>query len=218
MNLNIDTILSDPKNEIRWLPYVGAKYFEANCKILIIGESHYDNPWDPNKLSDKPEFTRLIVNELGIQKIKYERRTGKLFNEINKLINDVDGKIWEHISFYNFIQTVMDDRNIRPLRNHYVEGWKTFRNVLDCLKPDVCIFIGTEASNTLSSLENEEEVKIDPIVFCEKINRTYLRTSSIEIKGHKSNLIFVKHLSKYASTHVWRGKILHYAPQLSQVI
>ena len=35
-------------SEIAFDPYIGRKYDSARCRLLILGESHYDEPSDTN--------------------------------------------------------------------------------------------------------------------------------------------------------------------------
>ena len=45
-------------SEIAFDPYIGPKYDSARCRLLIVGESHYDEP------SDIPlESTRTVVEK-----------------------------------------------------------------------------------------------------------------------------------------------------------
>lgn len=206
------------EDSVRWLPFIGANYHISPYKILLIGESHYLKPSDPNDLSNNPKFTRLIVKELGIEKMNYGNI--KLFNRINILINYANNEaVWNEIAFYNFIQEVMPDNNVRPGKDNYINGWKCLTSVLVSLKPDLCIFIGTEASNTIhQALMGLESFIVSNLVHGEKLNGTYLRTATLQYENMCTKLIFIKHLSKFASVSKWRDKILEFAPEAKEII
>jgi len=218
MSKKIESQLSNQQNGIRWMPFIGENYFNSPFKILLVGESHYANPNDSNDLSNNPDFTKLMVKELGIEKMNYNNI--KLFNRVNSLINyNANDVVWQNICFYNFIQEVMPENIIRPTRENYINGWKSFIHVINALKPDLCIFIGTEAANSLeTALNNNEEYNISNFIRGEKINGTYLRSASLNNNNHTSKLIFIKHLSKFATVSKWREKILEISPEAKNII
>ena len=219
MSKKIETQLLSDENGVQWSPYIGGQYFSSPFRILLVGESHYGNPNDSNDLSNNPDFTKLMVKELGIEKMNYNNI--KLFNKINALLNyNSNEEVWQKIGFYNFIQEVMSEKTIRPNKEHFINGWKSFCHVLDALKPDLCIFIGTEAANTFeSSFDNNKNYFISNLNYGEKINGTYLRTATInDINNKTTQLIFIKHLSKFASVSKWREKILEISSEAKTII
>ncbi len=219
MSKKIETQLLSDENGVKWAPHIGANYFSSPFRILLVGESHYGNPNDSNDLSNNPDFTKLMVKELGIEKMNYNNI--KLFNKINALLNyNSNEEVWQKIGFYNFIQEVMPEKTIRPKKEHFVNGWKSFAHVLDALKPDLCIFIGSEAAKSFEeSFNNNKDYFISNLTYGEKINGTYLRTATIDdINKKTTQLIFIKHLSKFASVSKWREKILEISPESKNIL
>ena len=56
---------SDENNrKVKFLPYIGEKYFDANFKILVVGESHYNGKKenDNNRELTIDEFANSYLN------------------------------------------------------------------------------------------------------------------------------------------------------------
>lgn len=193
--------------ELKWSPYIGDKYYDSDKKILFLGESHYhDNNLNSIKWNNKPTFTREIHSEFAIR--KNDKRT-KLFYNLNRALfrnNDrIDTNIlWNKLAFYNFIQSSMNTNKSRPNKNDFMKGWSTYFKLIEILKPEFCLFIGTESSKYLEKAIKFSEYEIIKFEKFEKINNTFPREVKIKnIEGKVITLIFIKHTSQFFSWNEW---------------
>ncbi|AGC78547.1 uracil DNA glycosylase superfamily protein [Nonlabens dokdonensis] len=208
--------------ELKWLPFIGEKYFGSEKKVVIIGESHYrDDNQKSIDWNNKPTFTRDIHKIIALEK-KYDRT--KVFYYLNRALfrNDsrIDTKIlWSKLAFYNFVQSSMHTRKSRPNDNDYLNGWENYFKLLPILKPDFCIFIGVEASNYLKTAIKKSDFKIIDFKKSEKINGTFPREVKIEhSNGKVTKLLFIKHTSNFFSWDDWNIFIKkHYENELNWI-
>src|ERR1035437_5763994 len=99
-------------------PWVGKFYKNSNRRILIVGESHYLKPDNPN--TSGFELTRECIFESPINE-EWHNRTYKSINKV--LCNEklVDNKaLWEKIAYYNFIPRIMVTNNDRPSDDEFI--------------------------------------------------------------------------------------------------
>lgn len=193
--------------ELKWLPFIGKKYFDSDKKIMIIGESHYrkDNQTSI-EWNNKPTFTRDIHSMIALG--KKDDQT-KVFYYLNRALFRNDSKIdtkvlWAKLAFYNFVQSSMHTRKSRPNENDYLKGWSNYFKLLPILKPDFCLFIGVQASDYLEKAIKKSEFKINEFKKSEKINGTFPREVTIENpKGKEIKLLFIKHTSNFFSWDEW---------------
>jgi len=208
--------------ELKWLPFIGKNYFNSDKKIMIIGESHYQ---DDNQKSidwnNKLTFTRDIHSIIALDK-KYDRT--KVFYYLNRALFRNDSKIdtkilWEKLAFYNFIQSSMHTRKSRPNESDYLKGWSNYFKLLSILKPDFCLFIGVQASDYLKKAIEKTEFKIKEFKKSEKINGTFPREVIIEqSNGKEIKLLFIKHTSNFFSWDDWNIFIKnHYESELNWI-
>ena len=193
---------------LKWLSFVGNEYLELtdNKKVLIVGESHYQDETNESieKHKDKT-FTRKVVDELAINRYYY--RT-KIFYNFHKTIfvNDKfnSSKFWNLVSFYNFIQRSMTTNKDRPTDKDFINGWKAFFKVIKVVKPKMCILIGVESSNSLKLAMNESEFKLTNFeTIKEKFSGTYPRLATIELNDKQIDLIFIQHTGSKYSYGAW---------------
>jgi hypothetical protein len=208
---------------LKWLPWVGSDYGkDENPKLLIIGETHYhDNTEWSIKQHDRIDFTRLIVDELGIQKIIYNG--SKMFPNLHRVIfNNTSfdsDKFWNLISFYNFIQRPMATIKSRPSVTDFSNGWPVFFNVIDILKPKVCLFIGTTSAHTLSEALKTSNFEMTFSKWEDKISRVEPINITIKHKmGYEVKLIFIRHTSRGFSWSKWNQFLNTHFSHLMQTL
>lgn len=155
----------DTISTLKWLPYIGKNYKDlpTGKKLLIIGESHYL----PKETEDWYEDvkTRIFTREIFImgQIRKSNDNMEPVLKNIQRvLLNDEPtnaqrDKLWNSVSFYNFIQRELESSEERPGNEDYKIGWDTFFKVVDVLNPDYCLFCGVSAFSWAGSLINAAE-------------------------------------------------------------
>lgn len=87
----------------------------------------------------------------------------KVLRNIQKILlnddpsDDQKNKLWNSMSYYNFIQKVLDSSKDRPIEGDYIIGWDTFFKVVEVLNPDYCLFCGVSAINNKEAMINAAE-------------------------------------------------------------
>lgn len=199
--LNVLDSKFDEFNELAWRPFVGENYISSNFKILLIGESHYKSADEINPNFEKKDFSRWVVDEMGIKQYDYQ---SKFFKNLNKMFAENNPKqFWDKIAFYNFIQRPMTTINEKPNSIDFKEGWKVFEIVLKILKPDYCIFLGNRSADFFCGFCVKNNISASNVTRYEKINEAYFKRSQININDLNTELIFIKHPSMAFNTENW---------------
>ncbi len=204
---------------LKWIPFIGANYYNGVCgkKILLVGESHYH---ENNKQSidkhNNANFTKIVVNELAINRHYWST---KMFSNLHRAFIGNDNfdtnKFWDSLAFYNFVQRPMITNKGRPSKRDYIIGWNTFFDIVNILKPDVCIFIGTSSSNYLNEYNNKnpKDFTILNYKWTEKISRTFARKAKIRVNSKEIDLHFIQHTSQYFSWSKWHKHLKRILPE-----
>ena len=158
-------------SDIRFKPWVGDKYaigivgYDADGKIiygtenhigkkvLVLGESHYcANP----EAEATPFLTINIIADLLNPDSEWEAYKNTYTKFIKSLIGCEEyltpqekEKAWQHIVFYNYVQTPMSGARVAPTAEDFKNSEKAFFEVLQTYKPDVVIVWGNRLYNNL---------------------------------------------------------------------
>ena len=126
-------------------PWIGSSYASAPKRVLIMGHSHYakdrkefsQEEYDRN-ISDK-EYTRGIIS-CTIEKggWNFHKYLQKTFLYEDMKAHD----FWSKIASYNFIQEPMKEVIANASLSCNEIAWKCFADVVQIIKPDICIFFG----------------------------------------------------------------------------
>nr|WP_282557316.1 MULTISPECIES: hypothetical protein [Providencia] len=66
---------------------------------------------------------------------------------------------WEHVAFYNYIQSIVEESGrIRPTNEMWEEAEKPFLVVVESLKPDVVIVLGSMLGEWVPALNDNVKV------------------------------------------------------------
>lgn len=196
----------EEEGKIKWLPWIGKDFAEQGNRILIIGESHYYNPEEKGSFEkhQTKTFTREVISEMAIQRDYYGTR---IFQNFHKAIFGNDNfdteKFYNVISFYNFIQKPMNTNKGRPTYNDFLDSWASFVEVINVLKPTICIFIGTSAADAFNEYVSKNDIKYTAVERIEKIGSNYAKSCSITIDSIDFPIHFIKHTSQYFSWSGW---------------
>jgi len=128
-------------NGLAWLPWIGADYFESSSRLLVVGESHYLKEGTDEEHSDRliaemnnNGYTRECIHESQI----CEDWSVNTYDNLNRALvgtNSFEKKlVWSGLSYYNFIQKLMDYREQeRPLWHDYYSAWRVFVDMVKIL-------------------------------------------------------------------------------------
>ena len=140
---------------VKFQPWVGNNYKEQEKKILIIGESHYNEP----KFGPMETYTINVVSRLG-ERINNEKHA--FFTKIAKIVskkpydflsNEDAFNFWNHVSFYNYVQVfVGNTARVRPTQEMFENSKDALIEVLDLLNPEIIIILGIELGRNLDWL------------------------------------------------------------------
>lgn len=158
-------------SDIRFKPWVGDRYgcgivgYDADGKIiygtenhigkrvLVLGESHYcANP----EAEATPFLTINIIADLLNPDSEWEAYKNTYTKFIKSLIGCEEyltpqekEKAWQHIVFYNYVQTPMSGARVAPTAEDFKNSEKAFFEVLQTYKPDFVIAWGNRLYNNL---------------------------------------------------------------------
>ncbi len=161
---------SDENNQkVKFLPYIGEKYFDADFKILVVGESHYNGKKenDHNRELTIDEFANSYLNIGNKDKNGYyyqfdsfsqyplnqknsnggwlgKRRTAEFIvgAENNSHKSDY---VWDYLAFYNFYQRLVgccsscDKWYSKDKESFHKEAKEALPIVIKKLKPDLIV-------------------------------------------------------------------------------
>ena len=199
---------------IKYLPWIGKQVLQKNNKLLVIGESVYN--WEHEKEKreiaqtrlEKNDFARAVAFEHGIENPSPQRVFAR--NIERTLADDFDNNndridFWEGIVFHEFVQRPLANKRVRPTKSDYYKGAAVLTSIIDIIKPNKCVFLGT-TWRKFSSLRNSLKLNysIEEKHF-EKINNSYPKT--ILIKEIETKVYFIKHPSSYYSPELWKDFI-----------
>lgn len=115
---------------------------------------------------------------------------------------DVEG-FWNKIASYNFIQEPMKGTHEVPSLADYETAWKCLADVVQIIKPDVCIFVGLRNDNGMNILD-EKDVKYSIQKLDEKINNSYPKKGELQFaNGYKLPFYMIHHTSLRYSPQLW---------------
>jgi len=195
---------------IKWLPFVGSRFFETpeENRVLIVGESHYhDNTEESIIKHDNPYYTRIVINELAIDRFYWNT---KIFPNFHKTLfgnDDFDTNIfWNLVSYYNFIQRPMETNKGRPSSKEFSGSWKTFFDIVKILKPKVCLFIGNTSADQLLKAIPDSGFSCEKVNWVEQINGAYAKVALIKNEENEEiKILFIKHTSQRYTWQKWNA-------------
>lgn len=195
---------------LKYFPWVGKNFDASEEKILIVGESVYNWGKNPDTIEiaqeklDLNDYARVIAFEHGTERISPKQKfaeniekavSGKIFK--NKEDNL---EFWQNIAFHEFVQRPLKNIKIRPTIEDYKLGSKLLLDIIEHLKINKCIFLGT-AWYKFSSIANNIEEK-ESKHFAYKINNSRPKVLHL-LNKHQSKIYFIKHPSSYFSWEQW---------------
>lgn len=151
-------------------PWIGNEYTQKNYKILVIGDSHYCGGCDRcgvygncsfEEMEECSNFTQRVVESyIDFRKGIGEKQVWmtKTFYPFDKIFYGKENvtveeslKLWNSISFYNFLQTayIKKATNVKYSNNDYALSTPFCYNVVKELRPNLIIVWGNRAYDHL---------------------------------------------------------------------
>lgn len=133
-------------------------------KILVLGESHYCAKPEDDKSSLTIDIIKDLLNptsEHEPYKNTYTKFIKSLTGYYDDLTSDQKQEAWEHIVFYNYVQTSMPATRIAPSPDDYRDSVDAFWEVLKESDADLVIAWGKRLYNNLpQDGEQDEDLEI----------------------------------------------------------
>ena len=198
-------------------PWIGSDYASAPKRVLIMGHSHYakdgkefsQEEYDRN-ISDK-EYTRGIIS-CAIEKggWNFHKNLQKTFLYEDMKAHD----FWSKIASYNFIQEPMKEVIANASQSCNEIAWKCFADVVQIIKPDICIFVGLKYEKGMNALDGEN-IKHFIKDFDIIINRSKPKFGELQFKdGYKLPFYMIHHTSMLYSPQLWHDFLNKEIPEV----
>jgi hypothetical protein len=138
-------------------PWEGPKYRDpgfSGIRMLVLGESHYETPGE-----EVPHYTQNVVRDWA-----QDKRLA-FFTKIAVLALNKDSaralaaherrEFWDHVAFYNYIQTFVPKTRQRPTEQQWIEATPHFHEVLQDLQPEFILILGKELAARIPSIPKD---------------------------------------------------------------
>ena len=207
-----------------WNPWIGSKYENNKCRLMLIGESHYTV--DSNKNFDPITYQEFLNNEnttIEIIKRLENGESWKIFTNTYKALlgNEkiIISEFWSKVSFYNLIQRPMKLMSERPNQDDFKNYLKVAINMIENsqTKPTHLIFLGNSSERYFNNSINEN-LKFTLINDKkEKIGRYWAIHKTIKYDNNIINVFFFIHPSSYFSWAKWNSYLNIIEPNFSSL-
>ena len=201
----------DRINGLLHYPWIGRDYHNNIVKLLILGDSHYATNEDGtsceeeyNRCKSNKDYTREIVNcTVGKEDI-WSMFKG-LYSLFGVTPDTAEDCLWNKVAFCNFVQEPMETRNSRPSDEQFKLAWFCLLDIIDIIKPDICLFIGKRGWVSNGYINNERRgtiiLKDDTVIISRcKPWRAEITTNN----GVHTRAIAIHHTSQGFSPDKWR--------------
>ena len=211
----------DKVTNLTHYPWIGSGYASAPKRVLIMGDSHYTIDGNTKEfcqeeydrcITDK-EYTRGIIgceikNPGSWSFHKYLEKT--FLDEANMNVE----AFWNKVASYNFIQEPMKSIHEEPSHDDYETAWKCFADVVQIIKPDICIFIGLRNKEGINILD-EKKVKHSIRYFDTKVNNSWPMVGDLQFEdGYKLPFYMIHHTAQYYSPQLWHDFLNKEIPEV----
>jgi len=148
-----------------FIPFVGRRYeegLEGVGRVLVLGESHYDEDYETSFHLSQRDYTQRIGK---LMESKGEGRySTPFFRKLDQALtgqqspNVVEAAdAWSRIAFANFIpQFVGKDAKAAKLKMHWQEANRVFPSLINQLCPNVILVLGLTTWRQLAAGERTE--------------------------------------------------------------
>ena len=209
----------DKVENLKHYPWIGSDYASAPKRVLIMGDSHYTIDGKTKEfckeeydrcISDK-EYTREIIS-CAIEKggWNFHKNLQKTFLYEDMKAHD----FWSKIASYNFIQEPMEKVIANALLSCNEIAWKCFADVVQIIKPNICIFVGKKYCAGMNVLD-QKGVTYSVKYFDEKINGTNPMSGELQFKdGYRLPFYMIHHTSMLYSPQLWHDFLNKEIPEV----
>ena len=145
--------------EVKFDPWVGKHYgrnSEHKVRLLILGKSHHSS------VETKTLTTKVIQEHAqGKDRLAFFTKCSTVMLRLHKsdLINDRSSQAerWEHVAFYNYIQSSLSGPDKQPSKVQWEEAFEPFKEILREQNPDAVWILGEGLWNKIDHEELRKE-------------------------------------------------------------
>lgn len=215
MNTDFDGLLDnffdvdfDAKN-MTWLPWVGSKYREAECRTIILGESVYDYGNGDKSVRDriikKDSLRRRQMTHgiLATVKSRYLRNFERAVFLKKYPTQEERALLWSQVIYHNLVLRLLPSVNYRPKLEDYTAGWQVFLDLVKMVEAKRCIVYGLEPLKIEALLAVLPHDMVLERKRFSVIGRNKPLALSLQLDGHKVNLLFMRHPSAFFQWEKW---------------
>ena len=200
-------------------PWVGINYDNSNCRVLILGDSHYATEEDGrfsqeeydnfkyNKDSTRG-IIRNVIGDFNRGEPTWKMHDGLLKTFITTSPENVK-EFWSKVAFYNFIQEPMKSCDEKPQNGQIENGWRCLVDVANVIHPTFIVMFGIRNWFGMEQLgigELEWENRI--------VNRCKPAIGKIYCHDANIPLAIIKHSARYYSPSIWHDYLQEKAPEV----
>jgi hypothetical protein len=187
----------DFSKKVKILPWIGKTYSKQKQKVLILGESI----WYRDNISLKLQACTFIKNVMDGWDVPF-------FNHVQEAVSEKEydkenlserKKFWNSVSFYEYVQSVLEDANTRPSKNDWESAKEPFKDVLKKLQPDIILVFGFELYKNLPNIDGDN----DGIYI--RYGKTRIYTWIYRIEGKPILVVRFKHAARAFKTEYWKN-------------
>lgn len=140
-------------NRCIFRPWIGAQYEKgfAGRKVLVLGESFYSDGLS----TPSEDVTVEIISDLLDEDSEFEpykntfTKFAKAMTGLPQLTSADKRRFWESVAFYDYVQVPLSAARTSPSKEDFSKSESAFFEVLEDLKPDICIAWGSRLYNNL---------------------------------------------------------------------
>lgn len=154
---------------VQFRPFKGKDYERGinGKKVLILGESHHHNCEKAGDCCNHLTTSKRIERHrrLTCEEVEWWKQNPAktpLSHALPKLFGLPRYEFWDHVSFYNYVQSFVAAPRRRPNDEQFKESAKAFQEVLNHLRPDRILVLGKQC--WLSLPGNDDPVSKPPII------------------------------------------------------
>ncbi len=180
---------------IKFLPYVGQKYFETKNKILVLGESHFG----AQEQNSQRDLTLDVFDDALLAAVS-EGRWRRWFRGQRFTAAMITGEryhdsdyIWEELAFYNFFQEVVgvNAADKKFITAELIEKSRNaFFETLTILNPKIVIVWGESKMywSWLPPFESRKFMEGEKLFFYEEFPSTFIWCIPHPSRGLRDNI------------------------------
>ena len=151
IDVTFDELLHEAR--VRFLPWIGDGYRQAQHRVMFLGESHYGT----TAQNENPLFTRAVIAEhLDGDRKRFFTGLYGVLQAANPAITEVE--LWRNIAFHNLAQEMVGLKpRLPPTEEMWADGRMLLKEVAVLLEPRIVVVMSFRLWDKLA-LQNPQEL------------------------------------------------------------